>query len=118
MLDTGLKRLEDWDWLIRYATQYELGFLAEPLARIEASVHKNAAQVLAALDVMAARWTVQIPVSLQADFRAALDMERGAALYRQGHILRGLMSVLRSLVIKPFGHQSLAAVLHNRFARN
>jgi len=43
--DTGLQRLEDWDWLLRYARRHALGFLAAPLARIDASPGKEAARM-------------------------------------------------------------------------
>jgi glycosyltransferase involved in cell wall biosynthesis len=51
-LDATLRRLEDWDWLMRLARTTQLGFLAEPLAAVEPSVGTNPAVVLSALDLI------------------------------------------------------------------
>jgi glycosyltransferase involved in cell wall biosynthesis len=46
--DVELQRLEDWDWLLRYTKIYPLGFLAQPLARIDVAAGGNAAKAFAA----------------------------------------------------------------------
>jgi hypothetical protein len=51
-LDTTLGRLEDWDWLLRHARHHILGFLAQPMARVTASSHRDTTKVLAAIETM------------------------------------------------------------------
>jgi hypothetical protein len=45
-LDPELQRLEDWDWVLRHGHKYELGFLAQPLSRIQPSNHRDVAKVV------------------------------------------------------------------------
>src|SRR5260370_5228470 len=51
-LDTSLRRLEDWDWLLRYVQKHQLGFLAEPLAPTDPSDQKERADVMVALHIL------------------------------------------------------------------
>jgi glycosyltransferase involved in cell wall biosynthesis len=115
-LDTTLKRLEDWDWLMRLARTRQLGFLAEPLAVVEPSVGTNPAVVLAALDLIAGKHLAGLSGVMQRHFKAGYHMQRGAALLRSEKP-RAVAELARSLVLSPFNHQALLAVLHNRLAR-
>ncbi len=116
--DTNLQRLEDWDWLLRYARLHDLGFLAQPLAWIEVVPHVDTNRVLDALDRMKARHSTDLPPREGRHFRAALEVERAAAHYRSGHSLAALPALIRSLWLAPVGNVALATVLHNRLARD
>jgi hypothetical protein len=115
-LDTAMRRLEDWDWLLRYARGRELGFLARPLARIEITPHANAQHVVDALRLLREKHAATLPPGDRRHFAAALAMERAAAFYRQGRLLAALPALARSLCFAPVRNRSLAAVWHNRFA--
>jgi glycosyltransferase involved in cell wall biosynthesis len=115
--DEELQRLEDWDWLLRYAKLYPLGFLAQPLARIEVAPSANATKVFAALDRLEARHAAALPPGERRHFAAALNVERAAAHYRCGSMLAGLSALARALRLAPVGNVALAAVLHNRIGR-
>jgi glycosyltransferase involved in cell wall biosynthesis len=116
--DTGLSRLEDWDWLLRYGNARSLGFLAEPLARIEpATGGGRADKVLPALDLMWRKHASGLAPQTRPHFAAALDIERAAAFYRSGNRAAAAGSLSRSLLRVPFGNRAFAAVLHNRLAR-
>ncbi|HVX91803.1 MAG TPA: glycosyltransferase family 2 protein [Xanthobacteraceae bacterium] len=115
-LDTRLGRLEDWDWLLRYAQSSTLGFISEPLARILASSHSDAAAVLSALETLRAKHLPQLERRDRRSFAAALDFERAGALYRAGNRASALPMLLRSCLRSPLGHPALSAVLHNRRA--
>jgi glycosyltransferase involved in cell wall biosynthesis len=117
-LDATLGRLEDWDWLLRYARTRSLGFIAEPLARIHVSPQSNAAPVLAAIDALRSKHSASLGARDRRHFEAALDLEMAAAFYRTGRPGRAVPAFLRSLARAPFAHPALAAVLHNRSARN
>jgi glycosyltransferase involved in cell wall biosynthesis len=116
-LDEEMQRLEDWDWLLRYAKLHPLGFLAQPLARIEVAPSANAAKVFAALDRLEARHAAVLPRRQRRHFAAALNIERAAAHYRSGRALAGLSALARALCLAPVGNVALAAVLHNRIGR-
>jgi glycosyltransferase involved in cell wall biosynthesis len=113
-LDEQLQRLEDWDWLLRYAARYRLGFLAQPLARIEVGPNADAAKVFAALDRLEARHADGLPPRERRHFAAAVNVERAAAHYRGGRVIACLPALARALRLAPVGNVALAAVLHNR----
>jgi glycosyltransferase involved in cell wall biosynthesis len=117
LLDTQLGRLEDWDWLLRYAHENKLGFIDQPLARIKASSYQDSAAVLSAIEIIRAKHWPNLSPRDRRRFDAALDLERAAALYRGGHQIAALPLAMRSLVRAPLRHEALAAILHNRLAR-
>ena len=114
-LDQQLGRLEDWDWLLRYAQHHRLGFLAEPLARIEVSVHRNPGVILAALEAMRVKHSPDLDQATARHFAAALAWEAAAAYYRAGQLGPALGASLRSLSLAPFNNRAMRAVLHNKF---
>ncbi len=113
LFDTRLKRLEDWDWLLRLVRTHPLGFLAEPLARIAPSQGADAAKVLPALDGLWAKHAGGLGPSTRRHFAAALNVERAAAFYRDGNWFRAVQWALRSLSRAPIGNAALGAVFHN-----
>ena len=114
MLDEGLQRLEDWDWLLRYVRAYPLGFLAQPLARIEVAPGTDVAARFAALARMEEKHAAVLPPRDRRHFKAALQVERAAAYYLSGRPLAAVAAVARSLCLAPVRNRALAAVLHNR----
>lgn len=116
-LDTTLGRLEDWDWLLRYARTRGLGFIAEPLARIHVSPHTNTAPVLAAIEALRGKHAAGLDARDRRHFEAALDLEKAAAFYRGGSMTQAVPAFVRSLARSPITHPALAAVLHNRWTR-
>jgi glycosyltransferase involved in cell wall biosynthesis len=116
-LDPAMRRLEDWEWMLRYTAKYPLGFLAEPFARIEPSHHQDVAKVLEAIEIMRARHLPAMAGAHRRHFAAALDVERAAAYHRRGVRLPAAAALLRSLLRSPLRNDALAAVLHNRVAR-
>lgn len=116
-LDTSLKRLEDWDWLLRFALAGKsLGFLAQPLTYVEPSAAVNQTAVLAALDEIRAKHVAQLAKPDRRRFLAGYRLARAAALLRSGMKMRGAAELALSWLMSPVRHGALAAVLHNRFA--
>ena len=116
-LDTSLERLEDWDWLLRFALAGRpLGFLAEPLAYVEPSAAVNQTAVLAALDKIRAKHVARLAKPDRRRFLAGYRLARAAALLRSGMKTRGAAELALSWLMSPVRHGALAAVLHNRFA--
>ena len=116
-LDTTLPRLEDWDWLLRYARKHTLGFLAEPLARIEVSPYTDADKVLAAIKAMRAKHAQAMTARDRRHFTAALDLERAGVLLRRGDYIGGVPALLACICRAPFGNSALKAILYNRWTR-
>lgn len=115
--DTGLSRLEDWDWLLRLVRARPLGFLAEPLARIEPSMGGQVGEVFPALNRLWQKHASGLTPRTRRHFAAALDIERAAALYRSGNSTAAIGPLSRSLLRVPFGNRAFAAILHNHIAR-
>ena len=117
VFDEGLQRLEDWDWLLRYAEHYPLGFLAEPLALIEVTPAAQGAKELAALDRLAARHAAMLRSGEGRAFAAGIEVERAAIHFRGGRWIASGAALMKALGFVPFGNVALAAVLHNRLRR-
>jgi glycosyltransferase involved in cell wall biosynthesis len=115
--DTGLQRLEDWDWLLRYARRHALGFLATPLARIDASPGKAAIKVQRILAYLWTKHQHDLGRRDRRHFAAALDLQRAAAHYYGGNLLPSLATLLKSILRSPSRHAALSAVMHNWLAR-
>jgi glycosyltransferase involved in cell wall biosynthesis len=116
--DIRLQRLEDWDWLLRFAKMHDLGFLAEPLAAIEIGPHRDANKVLSALEVIRLNHVTSFSPRLSRHFEAALAVERAAAHFRSGHTLAAVPALAQALRLVPFGNRAFGAVLHNRLRRS
>jgi glycosyltransferase involved in cell wall biosynthesis len=112
--DTSMRRLEDWDWLLRFVRRHAIGFIGRPLARIEASEHCASNEIFSALEAIRAKHSQALGPEDRGRFLAAIDLEYAAALLRSGSKLGALRALMRSLLRKPFRHAGLAAVLHNR----
>jgi len=113
--DTAMRRLEDWDWLLRLVQHHALGFIGKPLARIEASEHQGSEEILGALNAIRANHLHALGPEEQNNLLAAIDLEHAAALHRSGSTLGALRALSRSFLRKPYGHTALAAVWHNKF---
>jgi hypothetical protein len=93
-----------------------LGFLAEPLARIEPSTGAAAEVVLAALDRIAGIHLPELRGADRRHFKAGYRLQRAAALFRSDKT-SAVRELVFSLAQSPFDHQALNALMHNRFAK-
>jgi glycosyltransferase involved in cell wall biosynthesis len=115
--DTALKRLEDWDWLLRLACFEPLGFLAQPLARISPSGNPGPGAIRPAAAKMWEKHAPGFEPGLKRRFASALDVERAAAHYRDGARLAATLLLGRSLLHVPFGNTRVANVFKKQRAR-
>lgn len=109
-----LKRLEDWDWLLRVAARYPLGFMERPLVTINPSLSKGSADVLTALDHIGRDHLPTLALRQRRHLLAAIKFERAAYFFRNGYFVPMIANLLGSISLAPFGHQALKSVLHNR----
>jgi glycosyltransferase involved in cell wall biosynthesis len=115
LYDTNLARHEDWDWLLRFAAQKSLGFLARPLARVEPSSYADVRGTLDVLDQIANKHLPSLSRREGNYLRAALSFEAGAAYYRHGERFGALRELVKSLWLSPSGSVALGAVVAKRF---
>ncbi len=112
-----LRRLEDWDWLLRLTPLHRLGLVPVPLARIAPSPGADVAAVIHAAKALRERHLSSFARASQRNFLAALDLMVAAAHFRNGAAFPAASALLRSIARAPWGHQALANVWHNRTGR-
>lgn len=109
-----LKRLEDWDWLLRVVARYPLGFLERPLATINPSPSKSSPDVLTALDHIGRDHLPVLAPRQRRHLLAAIRFERAAYFFRNSNFVPMIANLLGSIILAPFDHQALKSILHNR----
>ncbi len=117
VFDTALKRLEDWDWLLRLARVEPLGFLAEPLARVSPSGSPGAGAILPPAAKLWEKHASSLQPSLKRRFASALDVERAAAHYRDGAHVAATLLLGRALLHAPIGNARVGNVVRKQCAR-
>jgi len=115
--DTALKRLEDWDWLLRLARFEPLGFLAQPLARISPSGTPGPDVILPVAAKLWEKHAGSLDPRVRRKFASGLDVERAAAHYRDGAYLAATLLLGRSLLHAPIGNNRTANVVKRQWAR-
>jgi glycosyltransferase involved in cell wall biosynthesis len=106
--DESFRRLEDWDWLLRFSERYEMAFVPEPLTDVyvwSSEPLKGVTRTDPVLDgierigekylLHLTSWTERLQL------RSSLLFERGAALYRAQRPLAALFYVLAAFCIYP-----------------
>lgn len=99
-IDEGLRRLEDWDWLLRWTTEQEALLIDHPLALVHVGIAPDAAVVLKSLD----RTAVTTRGSSWRDqwvLRMTLRLERAAVQVRGGSRTRAAATVLPAVLGYP-----------------
>ncbi|MFP4098956.1 MAG: glycosyltransferase family 2 protein [Alphaproteobacteria bacterium] len=94
LYDPELRRLEDWDWLLRYITRYELGIIEEVLSEIRLSGYPNYSTVSQSADILKAKRIDDIHTYFgkigTRKVLAGLEVEKGTAAYRQKKYIMAL----------------------------
>jgi glycosyltransferase involved in cell wall biosynthesis len=120
LFDEELRRLEDWDWLLRYVAKHDILVVPEPLARIHMAERMNPAAVLAAARLLRRKHDAamrRLGFGPSAQFRAAVLMEQGVSCYYAGQPLRALSFLAGSLALYPRKPPSFFAGAARRVVR-
>jgi hypothetical protein len=106
--DEELRRLEDWDWLIRFSREYQMISAGEILADIYLSgvaAPHQLQHVIRAVDRIREKHQPYFSAgawSMKLKFLSTLSIEKAAALHRHGNRLRAVFMTMQSLIIWPF----------------
>jgi glycosyltransferase involved in cell wall biosynthesis len=116
--DESLRRLEDWDWLLRFVDHGDIIFVPEPLAHVRRSqaevVYGDRDPVLLALQHIAARHLPRFQkmgIIARRQFQSSILIEMAARTYRMNRPIMTIRYVLTSLAIYPFRNRSFFNML-------
>jgi glycosyltransferase involved in cell wall biosynthesis len=105
--DEQMRRLEDWDWLLRFARRHDLAFVPEPLATIyegprPAGMRKRDVVVLDALERIRAKHLAHLALLDRQRLRSSLLIERAAITWRSGWTWNAIGLSLGAVLVYPF----------------
>ncbi|WP_293551121.1 glycosyltransferase family 2 protein [Parvibaculum sp.] len=105
LFDEGLRRLEDFDWYLRFAVQGgELLVVPDVLADVNVGARPSVAAVREAVEFMVRKYPETghlLSGSERRRFRAYMALEEAAALWNAGSRLSALPSLARSWILAP-----------------
>ncbi len=104
VFDTELKRLEDWDWLIRYTRRYSLAFVAAQLAIVHKTGNPSYTDVSIATAVLRrkhAEYWQSISYSRARRFRSSLQLECAAAAFFSKSYVKAIYHLLTAIALYP-----------------
>lgn len=118
LFDETFQRLEDWDWLLRYAAEFDMMSVPEPLVdiylapRTSEQLAEQAQSVIEAVDHIEAKHLPRIGSSLRRhQLRSSLMIERAAVLYRMGEPTRAGLLIAKSLLLYPMRNKAFFRML-------
>lgn len=126
--DEEFRRLEDWDWLLRFSGKYDMVFVTEPLAEIfltwkePLSATGSSDPVLDGIRRIGKKHGAQLASRRKRlQLKSSLLVERAAALHRSGRPLVAAVYVFAALAIYPTRNfaffRTLLRAAHERFVR-
>ena len=123
LFDERLRRLEDWDWLLRFARRYDMAFIAEPLADIHlqttqtAYLSERADAVSTSIHAIRKKHLPSLDSRLErAQFRSAILVELAAHMFRSGRGIRPAAYVIVAFIIYPYRNASFFRTLWRSLA--
>ncbi|HSK41613.1 MAG TPA: glycosyltransferase family A protein [Arenibaculum sp.] len=115
--DETLRRLEDWDWLLRFRRRYGITATSSVLAVIKQGRDANHHQVIAALKTVEGKRDSYFAPHCRiqrAKFASTILVEKAAAEYRRGHNTAAARLIGQSLVAWPFRNLKFYGTLVGR----
>lgn len=106
--DEAFKRLEDWDWLLRFSERYDMEFLPDALADIYLTQNKpsngrsTADRTLDGIRRMRTKHGFRLgPLKKRLQFQSSLLIEHAAMLHRTGRSVNAAIYVILALALYP-----------------
>lgn len=106
--DENFRRLEDWDWLLRFSRRFDMEFVAEPLAEIYLTWKElppgveSADSTLDGIRRMRVKHNARFSsLRNRLKFKGSLLIERAAVLHRSGRPLSAMLCVIAALAVFP-----------------
>jgi glycosyltransferase involved in cell wall biosynthesis len=99
--DVALTRLEDWDWLLRYAQRWEILVVPDPLAIVNVTDRADLDAVNRTLPLIWAHTSSRLNWHQRRQLRATLMIERGFINYLTGHWMQAGALVLAAAAVDP-----------------
>lgn len=119
--DSNLRRLEDWDWLIRFTKRFWLCMTDAPVAVVADHRGYHEKNTLAALAYMKEKYESDrdfLPNRRQrAAFRSTILIEKSSLKYRKGARMRAGWYLLRALATYPRRGASILTRIVSRLRR-
>ncbi|HET7848491.1 MAG TPA: glycosyltransferase [Pseudolabrys sp.] len=103
--DESFWRLEDWDWLLRFAERHDMTFVPAPLADIHAAAQprrEDFAKVADALDRIGRKHGPRLAPLARTRLRSSILIEKAAIFHRAGKPLAAAGYVAAALAVYPF----------------
>jgi glycosyltransferase involved in cell wall biosynthesis len=105
LFDEGLRRLEDWDWLIRYLANFSLAIVPEVLAEIAPSGYGDPHLVSAAAkrmrSLLGPEIRSQFGASVLRRFRSSLAIYTAASLFQSRRYFASSRMLLGATLLSP-----------------
>ena len=114
MFDETFLRLEDWDWLLRFAKRYDMMFVPTPLADIYVGTRprqQDTGKIEDALNCIRRKHLSQLPMLASMQLRGSLLVEKAAMLYRAGRPISAGAHIVAALFIYPFRNAAFFRML-------
>jgi glycosyltransferase involved in cell wall biosynthesis len=106
LFDEGLRRLEDWDWLLRFVRRYDLTFVPDALATVYVRPSGDPGKEPAVLDALRNIRVKNLPrLETEGDrqrLRSSLLIERAAIAWRRNQMTRAVALTVAAVIIYPF----------------
>jgi len=106
MFDSALRKLEDWDWLLRFAERYDLLFVPDILAEIylteRGATQKEFNLVTDAVARIRTKHLSRYSFFLKLKLRSSLFVEMSAAQYRRGKLFSAVVYGFAAISTYPF----------------
>lgn len=103
--DASMRRFEDWDWMLRYTSRYNLTVVDEPLAVIIPGAPPPQRDVLDSLKLLREKHLPAISAmgsGKKHRFMSALSLEESASWYRESHFFKAASFLAISYFQFPF----------------
>lgn len=119
LFDERLRRLEDWDWLLRYAQHYDIVFVPEPLANIylrplKVDEQANPDPVFEAIERIKGKHLPLQPSRMdRRQLASSLLVEKAAHLFRSGRALQAGFYIVAAFMYFPYRNAGFFRTLMN-----